>query len=236
MTGFCDIHSHFIYGVDDGAKTRETMEAMLDAAYADGITSLFATPHVIPGVQPFDMEAYARHFDEACAYCQERNYAMALYAGAEIMYTPVLKDYVVDHRLPTLAGSDHVLMEFTPDITLQEMESAFDLMGRYGYITVLAHMERYACLFHKRAAAKVKKRHDVRYQVNANTILKKQSLIRSWYIHHWFQESLVDFVASDAHNVNTRPYQMKRAYTELERKYGQTYAGQLVLLSDSAYQ
>ncbi len=227
MTGFSDIHSHFIYGVDDGARVREMMEAMLDAAYADGITSLFATPHVVPGVRPFDMDAYARHFDEACAYCRERRYAMTLYTGAEIMYTPALRDYVVDHWLPTLAGSNHVLMEFTPDITVREMESAFDWMERYGYITVLAHMERYACLFHRKAAAEVKKHHDVRYQVNTNTILRKQGFVKGRYIHGWFQEGLVDFVASDAHGVKTRPYQMKSAYMELRRRYGQAYAERL---------
>ena len=48
MMGFTDLHSHFVYGVDDGARTRADMEAMLDAAYADGIVSMFATPHITP--------------------------------------------------------------------------------------------------------------------------------------------------------------------------------------------
>ncbi len=227
MIGFSDIHSHFIYGVDDGAKTREHMESMLDAAYAEGITSLFATPHAIPGIRPFDAAAYAQHFDEARAYCHEHGYAMKLYMGAEIMYTPALQDYVVDHQLPTLAGSDHVLMEFVPDVTLQEMESALDLMEQYGYTTVLAHIERYACLFHRMAASKIKKRYEVKYQVNANTVLNKQGFFRTRCIQGWFKERLVDFVASDAHDVKIRPYQMKKAYSELRQKYGQDYAKQL---------
>ena len=32
MSGFMDYHAHFVYGVDDGAQTREEMYAMLDAA------------------------------------------------------------------------------------------------------------------------------------------------------------------------------------------------------------
>ena len=43
MSGFTDYHAHFVYGVDDGARTREEMFAMLDAAAADGVTRLFAT-------------------------------------------------------------------------------------------------------------------------------------------------------------------------------------------------
>ena len=32
MSGFTDYHAHFVYGVDDGAQTREEMYTMLDAA------------------------------------------------------------------------------------------------------------------------------------------------------------------------------------------------------------
>ena len=58
MTGFTDIHSHFIYGMDDGPKKRAEMEAMIDAAYADGIATLFATPHMTLGIRPFYFAVY----------------------------------------------------------------------------------------------------------------------------------------------------------------------------------
>ena len=48
MSGFTDYHAHFVYGVDDGAQTREEMYAMLDAAAADGVRHLFATSHSTP--------------------------------------------------------------------------------------------------------------------------------------------------------------------------------------------
>ncbi|MFR5854611.1 MAG: CpsB/CapC family capsule biosynthesis tyrosine phosphatase [Lachnospiraceae bacterium] len=44
MMKFADVHSHFVYGVDDGAKTQEEMKAMLDAAWQDDVTTLVATP------------------------------------------------------------------------------------------------------------------------------------------------------------------------------------------------
>lgn len=40
MSGFTDIHAHFVYGMDDGAQNRTDMKAMLDAAHADGIAFL----------------------------------------------------------------------------------------------------------------------------------------------------------------------------------------------------
>ena len=40
-----DIHSHIVYGVDDGAKTIEDSLAMLEMAAECGTTDIVATPH-----------------------------------------------------------------------------------------------------------------------------------------------------------------------------------------------
>ena len=55
MSGFTDYHAHFVYGVDDGAQTREEMYAMLDAAAADGVRHLFASSHWTPGMEHFHL-------------------------------------------------------------------------------------------------------------------------------------------------------------------------------------
>ena len=60
MSGFTDYHAHFVYGVDDGARTREEMFAMLDAAAADGVTRLFATSHSTPDVAAAEVETALR--------------------------------------------------------------------------------------------------------------------------------------------------------------------------------
>ncbi|HQO56908.1 MAG TPA: hypothetical protein PK321_11375, partial [Clostridia bacterium] len=91
MMKFSDIHSHFVYGMDDGAQTAQDMEAMLDAAVADGVGCLIATPHMTPGIHAFNEDRFWRHLLEARAYCQIRGYSLNLYAGAEVLYTPALE-------------------------------------------------------------------------------------------------------------------------------------------------
>ena len=227
MTGFADVHSHFVYGMDDGAGTRSDMEAMLDAAHADGIVSLFATPHVVPGVQPFDGALYLERLAEARQYCREKGYPMTLLSGAEVLYTPALQQHLLEHELPVLGDSDRVLLEFVPDIAFQEMEAALSMLKRAGYAAVLAHIERYACLFHGRNADMLKAQFDVCFQVNAGAVLGRQGLFRARKIRGWFQKRLVDFVASDAHHVHRRPFQMAAAYAALEQRWGSEYAGAL---------
>ena len=36
MGGFCDLHCHILYGVDDGAQTVEDARALIDGAYSSG--------------------------------------------------------------------------------------------------------------------------------------------------------------------------------------------------------
>ena len=219
--GFVDIHSHFVYGLDDGARTITEMETMLDAAHADGVVSLFATPHVTPGMKPFDTDKYESHLNQARRYCRDRGYNMQLFSGAEILYTPMLQQYCMEHRLPTLGDSEFVLMEFVPGVKLQELESALTLMKRNGYIPILAHIERYNCLYRGRTAAKLKERYNVRYQVNANTVLSDQGYFRTRKIRSWFENELVDFIASDAHNVQNRRTKLRKAFSTLKKQYGQ---------------
>ena len=40
-----DLHCHILPGLDDGPKTMEESVEMAEAAIADGITHLVATPH-----------------------------------------------------------------------------------------------------------------------------------------------------------------------------------------------
>lgn len=227
FSGFTDIHAHFLYGLDDGAKDRCEMEAMLDAAHAGGITDLFATPHVTPGIESFDTVLYWERMEEARRYCEHRGYALTLYSGAEILYTPAMEQYALNHRLPTLADSNHVLIEFLPDITYREMEAAAACLERGGYILVLAHVERYQCLYLRKHASSLKEHHNVRYQVNANTVLSSRGFFRRHILQDWFCRGLVDFVASDAHDCSKRPFLIKKAYDTLERLYGQAEAMRL---------
>ena len=142
MSGFTDYHAHFVYGVDDGARTREEMFAMLDAAAADGVTRLFATSHSTPGMEPFPLELYLRHLDFARAYCREKCYDLTLERGSELLYTPAAAYAAAEHSLITLGGTDWVLLEFVPDVAAAEVETALRQITGSGYRVLLAHIER----------------------------------------------------------------------------------------------
>lgn len=227
---FSDIHSHFVYGMDDGAQTMQDMEAMLDAAAADGVGKLIATPHMTPGVQPFNEERFRRHLAEARAYCQIRGYSLNLYAGAEVLYTPALESYMSRHTLPVLADSQHVLLEFAPSIAFEEILAAVDLLERNGYVPIIAHVERYKALAGLNIY-RLREQSSALYQVNCGTVIDGEGLFKGMQVRRWFRDEMIDYVASDSHNCRTRRTRMKNAYTILAKRFGAAYARRLVGMS-----
>lgn len=223
---FSDIHAHFVYGMDDGAQTQSDMEAMLDAAWRDDVAKLIATPHITPGIQPFDNERFRRRLNEARSYCRRRGYAMELCAGAEVLYTPALAYYVRENPLPALDNSQRVLIEFANAISYAEIASAVTLLEEHGYIPVIAHVERYRALAGFNAY-RLKKHSGALYQVNGHTLINKNGFFRDQWIHRWFCDQLIDFVASDCHSCNVRKTCMKSAYAVLVKRYGVAYADRL---------
>ena len=215
-TGFRDIHAHFVYGVDDGAKTKEDMEAMLDEAVLGGIRVLYATSHSTPGVDRFPEQVYREHLAEAKAYCAEKGYDIQLYPGTEILYTPALRNYLERKPLRTLGDSDCVLMEFVPDVSFREIEEAVSLVENAGYVPILAHVERYECLFSRKIYA-LKQAHTVRYQVNCGTIVKGLGFFKTRRLQRWFKEELIDYVASDMHDLKARRNRMGASAHALEK-------------------
>ncbi len=224
---FSDIHSHFVYGMDDGAQTAQDMEAMLDAAVADGVGCLIATPHITPGLHPFNEDRFWRHLLEARAYCQIRGYSLNLYAGAEVLYTPALEHYMSRHALPTLANSQKVLLEFAPAIPFAEITDAVDLLERNGYVPILAHIERYKALSGLNIY-QLKEQHSVLYQVNCSAVIDGEGLFKDMQLRRWFRDELIDHVASDSHNCRLRKTRMKSAFTILSKRFGVEYARRLV--------
>lgn len=61
---FSDIHIHALYGVDDGAETREEMLGIVGAAYRDGTRYMCLTPHYHPGYYGRNEERTAKAFEQ----------------------------------------------------------------------------------------------------------------------------------------------------------------------------
>ncbi len=228
MNDFTDIHQHLVYATDDGPTTFEKTRAMLEDARRNGIGTVIATPHVTPGIQAFDLEAYHRKLETITAYCTRELPDIQVLPGAEIFYTEATSRLLKERQIPTLANTDFVLVEFSPDIRFEALSEAALSLLRAGFRPILAHVERYECLaHHPRRAYALKAQMEVRYQINCATILAGKGFRVNRFCKKLLRDHLVDAVATDAHNTSTRPIRMREAYDVLVKDYGEAYASRL---------
>ena len=50
ITEMIDLHSHILPGLDDGAEVLEESIEMCRISFRDGIRTIVATPHILPGI------------------------------------------------------------------------------------------------------------------------------------------------------------------------------------------
>lgn len=224
---YTDIHSHVIWGVDDGAEEREETFRMLREAAADKITRIICTPHVTPGVYEFPEEIFERHFAAAEEYIAQENLPLQLYRGAEILYTDNTPRLLREKRVPTLAGTNCAMIEFSPTDTLDRITDALQKVAGAGFIPVIAHMERYPAIGKIRQVEEMKSRFHALVQINARSLIRKQSLLRRGFFDSLFREGLVDFIATDTHAFAGRETCMTPGMEALAQKYG-TDAEQII--------
>lgn len=228
MNSFIDIHHHLLFGLDDGPEDRLKMENMIRAAYCGGVRAIIATPHIAPGIGPFSAEIIRIRVWEAQMICKDMGIGMRILPGAEVMYTYQTERYLAENQIPTLADSNKILVEFSPEVSFGELESAVGAILRTGHIPVLAHIERYACLMNLFPRAfRLKKKYDVQYQINCECLLDNVKYATRQTIRRLLLEERIDYVASDAHDVDQRSCRMQEAFHCLSGMVGASYAAEL---------
>jgi len=217
---FTDIHSHLIWGVDDGAETQDQTFRMIHQAVEDGIARVICTPHITPGVYEFPMETFMEHFRLTREYIEKERIPLQLDTGAELLYTDQTPRLLREQKLPTLAGSNYVLVEFSPTDTKDHIFDAVQKVAMAGFFPVIAHIERYTAISKTEMVRELKSRFLARVQINARSLTRKQPLLRRRYFDGLFQEGLVDFVATDTHALPGRSTCMTAGMNALREKCG----------------
>ena len=218
---FVDMHSHVIWGVDDGAEQKAETFRMLKEAAEDGIGKIICTPHVTPGVYEFPEEEFLAHFREAEEFIRREGLDLKLYTGAEILYTDNTPRMLREGRVTTLAGTKHVLVEFSPTDTQERIYEALQKVAGCGYIPVIAHMERYPEIRTVGQVREMKSRFRAMVQINARSLTRRPPLLRRGFFNGIFREGLVDFVATDTHAAEGRGTCMTAGMDALREKYGE---------------
>ena len=223
---FSDIHSHLLYGTDDGAKTREEMYELVDASYENGFRLICVTPHFAPSFFDDNREAASRAYKELTEYCAEKYKDLKLFMGNELFYTHDSISWMKQRLSIPMGDTRYVLVEF--DVAEREnmIAEAVDRLLNIGYIPIIAHAERYKKLTVGRLS--VLKESGVLVQMNSEAFLRRRfDFGYKRRVANLLKSDMVDFISTDCHNLQKRPPEIKAAYEYILEKYGEKRANAL---------
>ena len=234
MSGFIDLHSHVLPALDDGAKDFSKTREMLQMAYEEGIREIIATPHFFASRKSASVEEIKENIRSVKEAMEDWGFSIELYSGNEIYYRSEVAELLEEGKICTLADSRYVLVEFEPTTDYSYLRDGILKLDSYGYIPILAHAERYECLWEKKERLQRVKDHGGLIQVNASSFhggMFDEMAKRAKYI---MKNDLLDFVGTDAHSTGKRSPKMKETASHLYKKLGEKKAEQILLKNPKA--
>jgi len=221
---FTDIHCHLLPAIDDGAADEAGALAMARMAVADGITTIIATPHQMgnyASIHAADIRAKVASFQSRL---DAERIPLAVLPGADVRIEVDLFNRLRRGEIMTLADRGrHVLLELPHEVYLS-LDRLLSALNKSGIIGILSHPERNAGILAQPAVLRALRRSGCLLQITAGSLLGAfGSRVRS-FSEGLIQQRLVDFIATDAHDLHKRVPKLADAFLRVAALTNETFA------------
>jgi len=220
-----DIHCHILPNVDDGSKSWEISVQMCRMAQADGIEHIVATPHA-NNKYTYDREALLATMDELSRRV-DTGPALSLGCDFHLSYENLL-DALSHPARYTISGTNYLLVELSEFSVPPSISQSFERLLDAGIVPIITHPERNPVL--QRNPGKVLDWVEDGYlvQVTANALTgrwgPKAQEMAVWLM----KRSAVHILATDAHDLDSRPPVLSKAREAAAKIIGKPSAEALV--------
>jgi len=243
--------------LDDGAESLEESVEMCRISYKDGVRTIVATPHILPGVYKNNRStilAKTQELNAAIAKCGLRNAELGIQTphahkdsssnhselrtpssefrilpGADVHFSPNLLQLCDNGEIVTVNDDGrHLMVEFDfMSLPYQGEEVLFQLIA-HGIIPVITHPER------NLEIARTPKRYYQMINMGCLGQVTAMSLTGGFgsevkrVAERLLVHRLIHFIASDTHSVHERPPLLSPAVREAEKRVGREEAQRMV--------
>jgi protein-tyrosine phosphatase len=214
MSGYVDLHLHYVPGVDDGVRTIEETQRMLEGLHALGYVRCVATPHIRSGM----FENRKNGLEQGFAEVVRKLAGLAIPAlglASEHFFDDVFWQLFERREVLPYPGGNAILVELHPDRWPHGLTERFFQMQMRGLRPMIAHPERYSPL------ADATDPLDALLDAGAMTQLDLMSLVGRYgdrprrVAERMLEEGAYDIACSDAH----RPEDVDHVARAIERLY-----------------
>ncbi len=218
-----DMHSHLIYGLDDGAPTLEESMKMLKQAKALGIKTILATPHYQENL--FQLEGILDPFLDLVERAWEMD--ITLKVGCEVFIDPFLDKLIQEKKILRLNRSNYILLELPYEsIPVYTYEIIYKLQLQR-ITVIIAHPERNMNILKDFRIFVDLLERGCLMQVDAGSITGAYGKTVKDYAKMLIDQKMAHFVASDAHCARDYAEWYLQAYRKVRRWTNSEYADKL---------
>lgn len=218
-----DIHTHILFGVDDGAKTIQQSIDMIKAASKQGVKAVFLTPHIAPlRGYTTTKQVLTDRFNQLSKEVSKLNIPIKLFLGAEVDEQDRLSEVIGQSH--TINNTNYVLIDF--GMRESDISEVCYTLNVKGYKVIVAHPERYSNITFDMLVHL--KKEGALFQVSAQHLIKRGSRRARKIAIKMLKYDLIDFVASDAHRFEHFKT-MKEAYDCVRKRKGKMKANELFI-------
>ncbi len=226
-----DIHSHILYGLDDGARSLQESVEMAGIAARTGTTDIVATPHA-----NFEFRFDPLLIQERVVELQAAvGPAIRIHRGCDFHLSPEnIKSVLADPARYTVNGKSYLLVEF-PDVLIAKSTSQdFARLLAAGITPIITHPERNFLLHKRLEEIRLWAQAGCLVQVTAQSLTGRFGSEARDFARMLLREGLVHFLASDAHDDTDRTPRLDQAYQHVASRYGGAIAELLCVRNPQA--
>ncbi len=214
-----DLHSHILPGIDDGADDLNASLEMAKQAVDSGVVNIVCTPHIHTGYFDNDKEIIATAFEKLVEAKNSANLPLKLAYSAEVRICPEIMHWIANEQIPYLGSYEDrkvMLIELPHSHIPPGTENLLRWLVKNGIQPVIAHPERNRDIIANYNKISPLKHCGCLFQVTAGSLIGRFSDPIKDISSQMLKDGIITYIASDTHDTDRRPNDMKAAYELLE--------------------
>jgi len=202
LQDFVDIHNHILPGIDDGAKTVKESVELIRGFGELGITNLVATPHIMNNLYQNTKETITASMDLLTNELITNDLKdISIEAAAEHMIDDNFEELLERDEVMPMRKS-YLLVEMSYLQASINFDDAIIKTSSKQLFCILAHPERYNFLHAQMKKYNSYKKKGIQFQLNLLSLGEYYGSEVPKIGLKLLNEGLIDYVASDVHNLN----------------------------------
>ena len=201
-----DLHSHIIYGIDDGAKTFEDSIELANQAVKKGFKHIIATPHYNDFISDDFFTYRDRHCKQLNEYFDSNNIDLKITCGTEVSFASNWDKVLNEPRC--FINENFILVEFS-DLHIPEyyLDIVFRIT-RKGLTPIIAHPERCQSIQKSKLYVYELARVGAYFQCDAGSLIGQFGDHTKKCAEALIEINAYHFLGSDAHDIKRRNYEI----------------------------